>query len=146
MKRLGMRSFPLGRTEADKNLRSREISEYGNEFGASINVVSEFAHVFIFSEELSIHFVKKTMNSINLRQPALEYKGFGSPVVKVSDHGRHVLRSGPVPLKTRRVGERCTLHLSRAQTSSRWCCVVVRREGASLGVVLDNWSSSKALV
>ncbi|GFU60224.1 hypothetical protein TNCV_4249261 [Trichonephila clavipes] len=30
---------------------------------------------------------------------------WGSPVVKVSDYGRHVLRSSPVPLKTRRVGE-----------------------------------------
>ncbi|GFT69303.1 hypothetical protein TNCV_3499881 [Trichonephila clavipes] len=27
----------------------------------------------------------------------------------------------PVPLKTRRVGQRCTLNLSRAETSSRWC-------------------------
>ncbi|GFY11585.1 hypothetical protein TNCV_4230541 [Trichonephila clavipes] len=29
--------------------------------------------------------------------------------------------SSPVPLKTRRVGQRCTLNLSRAETSSRWC-------------------------
>ncbi|GFX70262.1 uncharacterized protein TNCV_4616991 [Trichonephila clavipes] len=36
-------------------------------------------------------------------------------------------RSNPVPLKTRRVGQRCTLNLSRAETSSRWCGVVVRR-------------------
>ncbi|GFS96347.1 hypothetical protein TNCV_16911 [Trichonephila clavipes] len=28
--------------------------------------------------------------------------------------------SSPVPLKTRRVGQRCTLNLSRAQTFSRW--------------------------
>ncbi|GFX27498.1 uncharacterized protein TNCV_4995531 [Trichonephila clavipes] len=35
----------------------------------------------------------------------------------------------PVPLKTRRVGQRCTLNLSRAETSSRWCGVVVRRGG-----------------
>ncbi|GFW48933.1 uncharacterized protein TNCV_3901311 [Trichonephila clavipes] len=41
----------------------------------------------------------------------------------------------PVPLKTRRVGQRCTLNLSRAETSSRWCGVVVRRGGASSGVV-----------
>ncbi|GFX40498.1 hypothetical protein TNCV_2372821 [Trichonephila clavipes] len=27
--------------------------------------------------------------------------------------------SSPVPLKTRRVGQRCTLNLSRAETSSR---------------------------
>ncbi|GFU70827.1 uncharacterized protein TNCV_3667941 [Trichonephila clavipes] len=47
--------------------------------------------------------------------------GCGSPVVKVSNHGRHVMSSIPVPLKTRRVGQRCTLNLSRAETSSRWC-------------------------
>ncbi|GFW57181.1 uncharacterized protein TNCV_540981 [Trichonephila clavipes] len=35
----------------------------------------------------------------------------------------------PVPLKTRRVGQRCTLNLSRAETSSRWCGGVVRRGG-----------------
>ncbi|GFX81902.1 uncharacterized protein TNCV_2571021 [Trichonephila clavipes] len=58
--------------------------------------------------------------------------GCGSPVVKVLDHGRHVKSSSPVPLKTRRVGQRCTLNLSRAQTSSRWCGVVVRREGCKL--------------
>ncbi|GFV78583.1 uncharacterized protein TNCV_1888891 [Trichonephila clavipes] len=33
----------------------------------------------------------------------------------------------PVSLKTRHVGERCTLNLSRAEMSSRWCGVVVRR-------------------
>ncbi|GFV70904.1 uncharacterized protein TNCV_111241 [Trichonephila clavipes] len=53
-------------------------------------------------------------------------EGCGSPVVKVSNHGRHVMSSIPVPLKTRRVGQRCTLNPSRAETSSRWCGVVVR--------------------
>ncbi|GFV71864.1 uncharacterized protein TNCV_2457991 [Trichonephila clavipes] len=48
-------------------------------------------------------------------------------MVKVSDHGRHVMTSIPVPLKTRRVGQRCTLNLSRAETSFRCCGVVVRR-------------------
>ncbi|GFT25132.1 uncharacterized protein TNCV_180271 [Trichonephila clavipes] len=61
--------------------------------------------------------------------------GRGSPVVKVSDHGKHVMSSIPVPLKIRRVGQRCTLNLSRAEASSRWCGVVVRRGGASSGVV-----------
>ncbi|GFX97273.1 transposable element Tc1 transposase [Trichonephila clavipes] len=61
-------------------------------------------------------------------------QGFGSPVVKVSDHGKHDMSSSPVPLKTCRVGQRCTLNL-RVQTSSRWCSVVVRRGGASTGVV-----------
>ncbi|GFV42208.1 uncharacterized protein TNCV_3164391 [Trichonephila clavipes] len=46
-----------------------------------------------------------------------------------------VTGSSPVPLKTRRVGQRCTLNLSRAETSARWCGVVVRRGGASSGVV-----------
>ncbi|GFW58320.1 hypothetical protein TNCV_2634941 [Trichonephila clavipes] len=42
-------------------------------------------------------------------------------------------KSGPVqvPQKTRRVGERCTLNLSRAQMSARWCGVVARKGGAS---------------
>ncbi|GFS62794.1 integrase catalytic domain-containing protein [Trichonephila clavipes] len=46
-----------------------------------------------------------------------------------------VTSSSSVPLKTRREGQRCTLNLSRAETSSRWCGVVVRRGGASSGVV-----------
>ncbi|GFV61563.1 uncharacterized protein TNCV_4543951 [Trichonephila clavipes] len=50
-----------------------------------------------------------------------EMRGSGSRVVKVSDHGRHVMISGPVPLRTRRVGETCTLNLSRSQTSPRCC-------------------------
>ncbi|GFU92703.1 uncharacterized protein TNCV_2892121 [Trichonephila clavipes] len=45
------------------------------------------------------------------------------------------MSSNPVPLKTRHVGQRCTLNLWRAETSSRWCGVVVRRGGASSGVV-----------
>ncbi|GFV94707.1 uncharacterized protein TNCV_3864301 [Trichonephila clavipes] len=62
-------------------------------------------------------------------------------VAAVAEWYRHrivagfVTSSSPVPLKTRRVGQRCTLNLSRAETSSRWCGVVVRRGGASSGVV-----------
>ncbi|GFW61369.1 uncharacterized protein TNCV_4136871 [Trichonephila clavipes] len=58
--------------------------------------------------------------------------GCGSPVVKVSNRGRHVMSSIAVSPKTRRVGQRCTLNLSRAETSSRWCGVVVRRGGCRL--------------
>ncbi|GFX76256.1 hypothetical protein TNCV_4036571 [Trichonephila clavipes] len=58
-------------------------------------------------------------------------------LVRVSDRGWHVTSSRPVPLKIRRVEQRCTLNLSRAETSSRWCGgVVVRRRGDSSGVVL----------
>ncbi|GFW19915.1 peptidase A2 domain-containing protein [Trichonephila clavipes] len=39
-------------------------------------------------------------------------------------NNRFVTGSSPVPLKTHRVGQRCTLNLSRAETSSRWCGVV----------------------
>ncbi|GFS53760.1 uncharacterized protein TNCV_731501 [Trichonephila clavipes] len=46
-----------------------------------------------------------------------------------------VTSSSPVPLNTRRVGQRCTLNLSRAETSSRWCGVVVRRGVCGSGVV-----------
>ncbi|GFX74767.1 hypothetical protein TNCV_3121961 [Trichonephila clavipes] len=42
-------------------------------------------------------------------------KSCGRPVVKVSDHGRHVMSSSPVSLKTRRVGSR---------SSSRGCTAV----------------------
>ncbi|GFV41983.1 hypothetical protein TNCV_2751641 [Trichonephila clavipes] len=52
-------------------------------------------------------------------------------VVKVSDRSWHVISSSLVTLKTRRVGARYPLNLSRAQTSSRWCGVVVMRGGAS---------------
>ncbi|GFV20119.1 uncharacterized protein TNCV_4194171 [Trichonephila clavipes] len=45
------------------------------------------------------------------------------------------LVTSPLPLKTLRVGQRCTLNLSRAETSSCWYGVVVRRRGASSGVV-----------
>ncbi|GFU62251.1 hypothetical protein TNCV_4859661 [Trichonephila clavipes] len=56
-----------------------------------------------------------------IRKVRHKWRGCGSPVVKVSNHGRHVMSSIPVPLKTRRVGQRCTLNLSRAETSSRCC-------------------------
>ncbi|GFX54081.1 uncharacterized protein TNCV_2337171 [Trichonephila clavipes] len=39
--------------------------------------------------------------------------------------GRHFATTSS--LTTRRVGQRCTLNLLRAETSSRWCGVVVRR-------------------
>ncbi|GFW23448.1 hypothetical protein TNCV_3805451 [Trichonephila clavipes] len=51
----------------------------------------------------------------------LSTSGRGSLVFELSDRGWHVTSSSSVPLKIRRVGERCTLNLSRAQTSSRWC-------------------------
>ncbi|GFV39507.1 uncharacterized protein TNCV_4338711 [Trichonephila clavipes] len=63
-------------------------------------------------------------------------------VAAVAEWSRYRIMAGlsrvrnPVLLKTRRVGQRCTLNLSRAQTSSRWCGMVVRIGGASSCVVL----------
>ncbi|GFV51507.1 uncharacterized protein TNCV_2908101 [Trichonephila clavipes] len=70
--------------------------------------------------------------SLNSACDALLTSSWGrdSLVVKVSDHDWNVMSSSPVPLKTRRVGKGCELNLSGAQTSSRWCGVVVRRGGA----------------
>ncbi|GFX35474.1 retrovirus-related Pol polyprotein from transposon 17.6 [Trichonephila clavipes] len=45
---------------------------------------------------------------------------------------KHVMSSSPVPPKTRRVGQRCTLNMSRAEKFSLWCGVVVRRGGCQL--------------
>ncbi|GFV56432.1 hypothetical protein TNCV_1709821 [Trichonephila clavipes] len=46
------------------------------------------------------------------------------------------MSSSPVPLKTRRLGMRCTLNLSRAQPSSRWCGVVVKLSNARRALYL----------
>ncbi|GFU06189.1 uncharacterized protein TNCV_4764991 [Trichonephila clavipes] len=56
-----------------------------------------------------------------------------TPVTAVAKRYRYRIVAGfvtslsPVPLKTRRVGQRCTLNPSRAETSSHECGVVVRR-------------------
>ncbi|GFX15804.1 uncharacterized protein TNCV_1061261 [Trichonephila clavipes] len=72
-------------------------------------------------------------------------EGRSSPVVKISDHGRHVMSSIPVPLKTRRVGQRGTLNLSRTQTFSHWCVMVVRRKVESSFVVHITWPWFKTI-
>ncbi|GFU18784.1 uncharacterized protein TNCV_1085301 [Trichonephila clavipes] len=61
------------------------------------------------------------------------------------------MSSRPVPLKTCRVGQRCTLILSRGEASSCWCGVVVRRGGVpaqvsstSLDMVQIPWSVAKS--
>ncbi|GFV91850.1 uncharacterized protein TNCV_2975211 [Trichonephila clavipes] len=60
----------------------------------------------------------------------------------VSDFQKRLLiftHNTNLPLKTRRVGQRCTLSPSRAEASSRWCDVAVRRGDASSGVVHVTW-------
>ncbi|GFS74295.1 hypothetical protein TNCV_3279871 [Trichonephila clavipes] len=61
-------------------------------------------------------------NDNQIPRPKLPFHitGCGSPVVKVSDHGWHVMSSSPVPLKTHCVEQQCTIDLLIAETSSRW--------------------------
>ncbi|GFX80221.1 hypothetical protein TNCV_2642371 [Trichonephila clavipes] len=49
-----------------------------------------------------------------------------------SDRGWRVMSSSLAPLKTRHVVKRYTLNMSRAQTSSHWRGVVVKRGGVQL--------------
>ncbi|GFX92488.1 uncharacterized protein TNCV_1707641 [Trichonephila clavipes] len=70
--------------------------------------------------------------SSSLNQVQHNFRGHGILGIKVSDRGSLATNLSPVPLKTYRVGQRCTLNLSRAQTSSHWCGVVVRRGGCQL--------------
>ncbi|GFX06482.1 uncharacterized protein TNCV_3017161 [Trichonephila clavipes] len=61
----------------------------------------------------SVHFVKKTQERKSSTCYLLITKG--------------VKNSSPVPLKIHRVGERYSLNVSRAQTSSCWSDVIVKR-------------------
>ncbi|GFW28861.1 hypothetical protein TNCV_201841 [Trichonephila clavipes] len=47
------------------------------------------------------------------------------------------MSSSRVPLKTHRVEQRCTLNLSKAEASFRWCGVVVRRGGCQFREIND---------
>ncbi|GFU75163.1 histone-lysine N-methyltransferase SETD2 [Trichonephila clavipes] len=83
------------------------------------------------SKEISLDMTNKT---INKRKKGSEEKKrdvledlIRDHVATVAEWYRYrivaclVSSSSPVPLKTRRVGQRCTLNLLRAETSSRWC-------------------------
>ncbi|GFX47575.1 hypothetical protein TNCV_3015941 [Trichonephila clavipes] len=59
----------------------------------------------------------------------------GSLVVKVSDRAWRVMSSSRVPLKIHRVGERCTLNLLRAQTSSHMKLFAAGQAYVALGRV-----------
>ncbi|GFX86211.1 uncharacterized protein TNCV_2560931 [Trichonephila clavipes] len=77
------------------------------------------------------------LNSINLKYGAISVPQDSVHLVKKTQERKSstcyllitkgVTSSSPVPLKTRLVRERCTLNLSRAQTSSCWSGEVVKR-------------------
>ncbi|GFU31310.1 uncharacterized protein TNCV_8621 [Trichonephila clavipes] len=76
-------------------------------------------------------------NSINLKYEAISVPQSSFRLVKKTQERnsstcyllitKGVTSSSPVPLKTRRLEERCTLNLSRAQTSSCWSGEEVKR-------------------
>ncbi|GFV81556.1 hypothetical protein TNCV_52801 [Trichonephila clavipes] len=84
--------------------------------------------------ETSTHAPQRPM--VTYTEMGTSSGGRSSLVVKISDRGWHVTSLRPVLLKTCHVGERCTFNLSKAQTSSRWCGVVVKGRDVSSGVIL----------
>ncbi|GFY04430.1 uncharacterized protein TNCV_4415181 [Trichonephila clavipes] len=84
-----------------------------------------------YNEKINWRLVKKEFTKDDLRSN--DRIAEEKRTAAVAEWYRHrivagfVTSSSPVPLKTRRVGQRCTLNLSRAEMSSRWCGVVVRR-------------------
>ncbi|GFW46800.1 hypothetical protein TNCV_2981561 [Trichonephila clavipes] len=76
-------------------------------------------------------------SEVRCRQFSGSFVGCGSPVVKVSDHGRHVMSSNPVPLKT---------HHPSSRKSSREVGGRGRVVGSSLppsGDLTQNWGGNE---
>ncbi|GFY06073.1 hypothetical protein TNCV_3107521 [Trichonephila clavipes] len=85
-------------------------------------------HIKILHEELTTHFKEvnilytKITDSFSKAKIARHFKEDG--VAAVTEWYTYLIMAGfvmsssPVPLRTRRVGQRCTLNLSRAETSS----------------------------
>ncbi|GFU62084.1 uncharacterized protein TNCV_4893021 [Trichonephila clavipes] len=127
--------------------RTRRVNyRYWNEYRcATKRLKTSFSHAELMKkQQLPLLMTRRAPTQFYF---TVATKGCGSPV---SNHGRHV-ELILVPLKTRRVGQRCTLNLSRAETSSHWCGVVVRRGGQVSSTSLDHGSklrgpSPKALV
>ncbi|GFX59634.1 uncharacterized protein TNCV_3753991 [Trichonephila clavipes] len=95
---------------------------------------------------LIISLPEEVRESNSFTLPVLTLNSHRPNVAAVAEWYRHrivagfVTSSSPVPLKTRRVGQQCTLNLSRAETSSRWCDVVVRRGGCQLRCRPRHWT------
>ncbi|GFY03914.1 hypothetical protein TNCV_1196931 [Trichonephila clavipes] len=103
-------------------------SEYGD--------LPLYSHVLWLSRGNVLNSVSVDGRCLRRGYTSMNEYGCGSLVVKLLDRGRLVTSSSPVPLKTRPVGQQCMLNQSRAQTSSHWYGAVVRRGGASSGVIL----------
>ncbi|GFV00732.1 uncharacterized protein TNCV_1385511 [Trichonephila clavipes] len=106
-------------TDFDKNENQQQLKFR--------KIVKNFCS-FVGGKWMRCHRNEKFFSKTNDRAAVAEWYRYPTVACLVTS-------SSPVPLKTRRVGQRCTLNLSRAETSSRWCGVVVRRGGASSGVI-----------
>ncbi|GFS98739.1 uncharacterized protein TNCV_2591851 [Trichonephila clavipes] len=104
------------------------------------NLNEHLAHLEIWFSVWKIALNTSKTEAVSFTQNALPLKlrSKTKEVAAVAEWYRYrtvacfVTGSNPVPLKTRRVGQRCTLNLSRAESSSHWCGVVVRRGGCQL--------------
>ncbi|GFX45396.1 hypothetical protein TNCV_1026561 [Trichonephila clavipes] len=94
-------------------IEKRDEHETKGKFSMLPKELPQLKYTAISVPQGSIRLVKKTQERKSLTCYLLINKGFTS--------------SRPVPLKTRSVGERFTLNMSRAQTSSCWSGVVVKR-------------------
>ncbi|GFU54124.1 hypothetical protein TNCV_109491 [Trichonephila clavipes] len=108
------------------------IDRQNSRFRTAKTIIIKFVLHASFVESES---AKNAVNELFMRERPTNILGRGSREVQVSDRGLPCHEFEPSTTKTRRVGQRCTLNLSRGETSSRWCGVEVRRGGASPGVV-----------
>ncbi|GFV59328.1 uncharacterized protein TNCV_2340691 [Trichonephila clavipes] len=107
----------------------------GHHFGTLENIqtaVSDQLKAIPISEFHQCHEEERNVSSAVWLQKAVTLKEIMLNLVKVSDHGRRVTSSSLVPLKTHRLGEKCTLNLSNLKHPPGG--VVVRRRGDSSGV------------
>ncbi|GFW91517.1 hypothetical protein TNCV_3376801 [Trichonephila clavipes] len=128
----GFRTRTRDLTTPDMSSRLWPLGYHGH-FKVHLNSTAENR-----SEDVRYFTLNSAELQVKVRGKVISHRSNGraSLVVKVSDSDRLVTSSSPVPPKTRREEERCTLNLSRAQTSTRRWGVVVRRGDDSSGVVL----------
>ncbi|GFX50075.1 alanine--tRNA ligase, cytoplasmic [Trichonephila clavipes] len=106
----------------DTSLTSKQIRKQFLDF-----FIEKYEHKYVHSSPVIPHD-DPTLLFANAGMNQLKRSIWPNEVVAVAEWYRYrtvacfVTGSSPVSLKTRRVGQRCTLNLSRAETSSR--CVV----------------------
>ncbi|GFT09729.1 hypothetical protein TNCV_1651041 [Trichonephila clavipes] len=81
--------------------------------------------------QLKFETISVSQGSVRLVKKTQESKSSTCYLLITKD----VTSSSPIPVKSRCVGVRCTLNLSRAQTSSCWSGVVVKKASSSIILV-----------